>query len=613
MKFRSTLLLLLLAGGIAAYLWFYESKQESTRDAQANAGKFVQMEVEKINAISIKNAEGEIELRKQDNGAWMLEKPIKDRADAMTVSGLIDAADFVKADAVVGEDKPLEKEQLKEFGLTSGETKVAFSGGKKPVELLFGKDAAVEGKLYVKLADEKKAYVIGSQLKTLITKKADEFRDRKLADITTAQVTKVSIKTGAGEIELERKNEHWSVTKPLNARGDDAKVGDLISQATTARIESFAPDSANLATYGLQEPRGTVSFYSEGSEKPVVLQIGANLEADKEKTYAKLSSRETVVVLPKSIESLLETKPNDLRDKNLVRVNDDIVDRIHLEAPGQEKLVLARKGEAWVRKAAKDSPINGAMAMRLLAELGAQQVAGFAADVATDLPKYGLDQPSLKVTLSSFASENTAETTAGDKPIVTVLFGRVEGDNVYAKLEEEPFIVTVPRTLLEAMPADPLQWQDLTVYKFKPEEVSQLEVTRPGQPAISLEREKDKWKLAKGDGSLNQVAVQSLVNTLSALRAVRWVGATKAEHGLDAPTAAVTFKTASGSTGKLLIGAKAPDETYFASANGFAGTFSLNRPDEEAFAGSLMEKPAAAAAEPAQPQAAPAPAAGANP
>ena len=37
----------------------------------------------------------------------------------------------------------------------------------------------------------------------------------------------------------------------------------------------------------------------------------------------------------------------------------------------------------------------------------------FVADVATELPKYGLDQPQLKVTLSSFASENTAETKAG--------------------------------------------------------------------------------------------------------------------------------------------------------------------------------------------------------
>jgi hypothetical protein len=67
------------------------------------------------------------------------------------------------------------------------------------------------------------------------------------------------------------------------------------------------------------------------------------------------------------------------------------------------------------------------------------------ADVATELPKYGLDQPQLRVTLSSYASENTPDTQAGEKPIATVLFGREEGENVYAKLEDEPFVVSVPK------------------------------------------------------------------------------------------------------------------------------------------------------------------------
>ena len=39
-----------------------------------------------------------------------------------------------------------------------------------------------------------------------------------------------------------------------------------------------------------------------------------------------------------------------------------------------------------------------------------ERVTKFVEDVASNLPKYGLDKPQLQLTFSSFASENTAET-----------------------------------------------------------------------------------------------------------------------------------------------------------------------------------------------------------
>ena len=604
MKSRSTLLLIVAAGTIFGLMKLYESKFANTRDSARDATKVLSFDRDKVTSIAIKNAEGVIEMRKGENDVWMMERPVKDRAGSFAISGFFTEAENLNFDAVIGDDKPVEKEQLKEFGLASSETTLTLGGEGKPVELIFGKDAAVEGKMYVKLANEKKVFVISSALKKQITKKADEYRERKLTDLSNAQVNKVAIKSAAGEIELEKNNDHWTMSKPLKARGDDAKIGDLISQAATAHIESFAADSANLAAYGLQEPRGTVSLFPEGSEKPVVLQIGAAAKDDAAKIYAKLSTRDSVVVLKKTIETLLETKPNDIRDKSLVRVEADIVDRINIEGAGKEKIVIVRKGESWVRE--KDLPINAALATSLLKDLQNQQVMSFEADVATDLQAYGLDAPTVKVTLSSYASENTPETKAGERPIVTVLFGKVDGDRVFAKLDEEPFVVSLPKDVLSEIRTDPIQWQELAIFKFKPEEILSLEVTRDGQPPVSLERDKDKWKLAKGDGNLNQINAQSLVNTLATLRAVRWIGVAKSEDGLEKPTVVVTFKTAGNVAGKLTVGGIGADEMWSATAEGLTGVFALSKPDEGAFVLPLLDKPAAPAP-PAQPAAAEAP------
>ncbi len=592
MKLKNTLLLLVLAGALFAFIKFYESQQLSSREAQERAGKVTSFDRDKVDAITIKNSESKIELRKDDKGNWRLEEPVKDRADSMAVSQLFTTAESLRYDAMIGDEKKgADKDQHKEYGLFNSETKVKFTGKDKPVELIFGKDAAVEGKVYVKLESSNAAYVIAKDLKEQISKKVDEFRDHKLTDLNTTQVNKVLLKTNAGEIELEKKDQHWMVVKPLKARGDDSKIGDLVSRAATAHIESFVGDATNAGNLGLQEPRATLSLWTEGGETPTVLQLGGNPKDDRERTFAKASTREGVVLLPKSIEDLILTKPNDLRDKSLIRVEADIVDRITIEGVGKEKIVLARSGESWVRKAgAKDEAINVAAAKRLLDGVRGQEVTAFVSDVATELPKYGLDHPSVKLTFSSYASENTAETKAGEKPIVAVAFGKAENGNVYARVEEEPFIVSVSDTILEVLMTDPLQWQPVEVYSHQAEDFTALEVTREGQPPISLEREKEKgWKLAKGDGVVHQINVQSLLNTLAKLRAVRWIGAPAPEFGLERPALTVAFKVG-GSSGRLVVGAGTPEELAYASAESHRGVFALSKPDLSALQLPLLEK-----------------------
>lgn len=605
MKTRNTLLLLVICGALLAYVWFFERHRKSTRETAEAAGRVAEVDRDKINTISIQNPDGAVELRKGSNNEWTIEKPVKDRADSVAVSQLFTSLETLRHDAKID---PENKDQLKEFGVAESNTKIRVSGeGEKDLELLIGKDAAVEGKVYVRAEGSDAVYVIGNDLKTQLNKKADDFRDRKLADLTTQQVNRVVVATKEGEIEMEKKENHWSITKPLKARGNDQKINDLIASATAARIDQFLTDSSNLGNYGLAEPRGTVSFFTEGAEKPVVLQIGGNgKEKDKEKTYAKLSTRDSVVLVPKEIEKVLENRPNDLRDRKIVRVESDIVDRITVEVPNKPALVLARKGESWVQKDGdKDVAVNEAIPNQLLSDLQNTDVTNFVADTATDLPKYGLDQPQIKVTLSSFASDNTAETKAGEKPIVSVLIGKVEGSSGYAKVDDEPFIVAVPNTMIENIPTDPIQLQDLTLYTYKPEDITTLEYTREGQPPLSLEKDKEgTWKLAKGDGTVNQKKVNTLVNTLTTMRAVRWEGATTPEHGLEQPAFRVKFTATQGdkkTSGQVTIGTATADDMFHASIEGRVGTFVLTKPDYDAFDEALLDKPAQQTQAPAAP------------
>jgi hypothetical protein len=305
-----------------------------------------------------------------------------------------------------------------------------------------------------------------------------------------------------------------------------------------------------------------------------MLQIGSVPEKEKDQVYVRFAPRGAVYTLPKKIEEALNTKPADLRDYHLVRIDTNVLDRITIDVPGKGKTVLARKDGNWTVANRNNAPADSGAVRRLIDTLQNERVTKFVEDVASNLPKYGLDKPRLQLTFSSFASENTAETKAGEQPFATLAFGKEDGDNVYARLTDEPFVVAARRGLVDQIPADPLQWQELSIFKFKPDQIHRISVTTDNE--LSLERgENNQWHWLKGNGQIDGTNVQSLLNTLSSLHAVRWLGATKPQDGLEKPQLTLAFTTSpdNKTSHRLIIGAPANEGTWCAHVDGREGTF----------------------------------------
>src|SRR5439155_17013370 len=147
-------------------------------------------------------------------------------------------------------------------------------------------------------------------------------------------------------------------------------------------------------------------------------------------------------------------------------------------------------------------------------------------------------------------------------------------------LADEPFVVAVRRGLLDQIPVDPLQWQELSIFKFKPEQIHRLSVSTDN--GLALERaENNQWHWLKGSGAINQTNVQSLLNTLSSLHAVRWAGPTAVQQGFDKPQLAITFTTSPDDkvSHKLLVGSAAGNGTWFARTEEREGVFIIRDSD----------------------------------
>src|SRR6476469_2186930 len=357
MRFRTTLVLFALTAALVVFIKFYETKRPNTEEANRRAQNVINFERDKIDGVVIQNGEERIELKRADK-KWRLESPVKDLADGSTVDSLLfDLEDWKKDATINGKEIEADKSRMAEYGVAKAKLRLKLAGANAPPEILFGNNAALEGKTYVRLEN---------------SKKPEEFRDRKLTDIIATQVTRFSLKTAAGEMELQKQGDHWQIVKPLRARADDQKVNDLIAQITNSRIAQFvADDAGDLHPYGLAEPRGSVTIFT-GDDKSAasgpgqILQIGGVPEKEKDQVYVRFAPRKFVYTLPNKIESILSTKPNDLRDRHLVRFDQNQLDRITIDAPGKNKTVLARKDQKWTIVDRNNRAANAAEARRVI-------------------------------------------------------------------------------------------------------------------------------------------------------------------------------------------------------------------------------------------------------
>ncbi len=613
MSSKPTLYLLLAAAVLVAFFYFYENKQLGTKEARSDAKRLVAVDRDDITGMTVTDRDLKIDLVKEEDRHWRMKTPVADRADQTLIDQVMTELDTASADETfkVSAD---DKSKLQEYGLQPEHVRllVTRKNGAKPLEIVFGNDTAIEGKIYARIEGTNQVMVTSNDLKKLLQKDANAWRDHRVVDLAATDVARFTIKNAAGEIiELQRDGTHWKIAKPLAARGDDAKISDLLSQATNLTVTKFvADDKADAATYGLAVPRGVLTFYTADNAKGTELMIGSEPTAatpaaspspgaspdaaptpaptpaaPADSVYMREPSRQSIFTVTKNVENLLTLKPNDLRDHALARINADTVDQIRITPGAGEATTLVRKDQNWTFNG---QPANAAGVSQLVSALNGAQAVDFVADSAApaDLAKYGLDKPVAQVRFAAVASENTAESNAGEKPVATVDFGKEEGGNVYARLEEEPFIVSVPKTVLAGVWTDPSQWQPLDILHADPEKISSLEFAVRGAPVLALTHgDKDEWKAAQGGAAVETAKVRSVLNTLSKLRAVRWVGGpSQPTYALDNPQATVSFAAGpddKANSGKIYLGARSSELMTYARMEGKAGVFLISRPDAE--------------------------------
>src|SRR5260370_31417882 len=155
MNWRTPLVLAVIAVAAGVYIKFWEPKTAGTRDAARQSQNVLNFTRDKIDGVIIQNGDDKIDIRRRDN-KWRLETPIKDQADSSLIDNLLlDLGGWQKDATISAKEMEADKAKPGEYGLNKPKLRLKLVGKDAPPEILFGKDAALEGKMYVRFENSK--------------------------------------------------------------------------------------------------------------------------------------------------------------------------------------------------------------------------------------------------------------------------------------------------------------------------------------------------------------------------------------------------------------------------------------------------------------------------
>jgi len=318
---KSLLVLLAVALGLGAYIYFVEAKKDLT-DPSTKKEKVFAIDQSKIDEIDVHATSGETTKLKKNGSLWQIIAPATLEADQGEVSSLLTTLETLEIQRVLDE-KPAD---LKPYELNPPRFSVAVrtTGENAARQINVGTKTPTGADLYATIEGQPKLVLLSSYIEESLNKTTFSFREKSVLKFAREGVDSLTLEpAGTPAVSLAKKGNDWRLVKPVDAKADFGSVDSVVSKVGQAKMKAIvAPDPAkpsaeitpaDLKKYGLDKPQA-VATIGAGSTR-ATLALGA---AGEDKTlYARDLSRPIVFTVEASLLEDLKKKPDDFRVKDV--------------------------------------------------------------------------------------------------------------------------------------------------------------------------------------------------------------------------------------------------------------------------------------------------------
>ena len=356
----------------------------------------------------------------------------------------------------------------------------------------------------------------------------DKKQEKVFADAKSDKIDQVTVKSVAGDkTTVQKQANGWQVTQPAPVAADEAELSGITSNLASLEVQRVVDDQpADVKQYGLDPARIEVAFKQDGKERTLLLGQKTPTGTD---IYAKTPDKPRVFLVSSFLETTFNKSSFDLRDKTILKIDREKVDRMEIETP-DHTLKVAKQGADWRITSPVDARADFGAVEGIIGRLNTTPMKSAIPVDARNLPEYGMDKPAATVRVMSGSAT------------ATLLIGKSAGEGVvYAEDPSRPLVFTVESGLFDELkkPAGDFRVKDL--FDSRSFNTARLEVVRSGQ-TITFEKEKgkDEWKqVTPAPKPADAAKVEALLTALTSARATSFVE-TIAGTGLEAPELTVS-------------------------------------------------------------------------
>ena len=372
--------------------------------------------------------------------------------------------------------------------------------------------------------------------------------EKVFTGVEADKIEQVTITSASGEkTTVQKQGTAWQLTAPAAVAADEAELSGIASNLASLEAQRVVDDQAtDFKQYGLEPARINVTFKAAGKELALLLGDKTPTGGD---MYARTPGAPRVFLVSSFLETTFNKSTFDLRDKTVLKIDRDKVDRIEVQA-ADRTMTFVKQGADWRVTAPIDARADFGAVEGIVGRLNTAPMKSIEAASVTDakeLEKYGLDKPAATIRVVSGSAQ------AG----LAIGKSAAEG-TVYARDLSRPMVFTIESSLADELkkPADEFRIKDL--FDSRSFNTTRVEVTRQGQ-TLAFEKEKDTWKqVTPAAKAADAAKVEALLTALSNTRAAGFE--TKiAATGLETPELVATIKFDEGKQEKVTFAKKGTD------------------------------------------------------
>ena len=395
-------------------------------------------------------------------------------------------------------------------------------------------------------------------------------------------------------ITLERGDDGvWLFGEPLaELRADESTASLMATNLAELSADRIVEENVTDWTpYGLQDA-GAVQVALEVDDGDDYTVVFGNDTPTGSGVYARLEGDPRLFTVFSYVKSSFEKEVFDLRDKKLLRVDNETVSRMVLRADGGT-IEFGKTGDnAW--QILKPGPLradNFTVGDLLRSARDAEMVT-VPAETEKPSGRYSFRPPYASVEISDESGTHT----------ITVAKTRGDDEKYYAKSSDVDGVFEVSAIMAEGLNKKVEDFRNKKLFDFGFKEIASLDV-RDGDTRLTIAKEEDTWKLTSDeDRELDSTKVQVLIDKLRNLTATAYPSdraADQAGYGLTEPAIEAKVTTAEDGTDDVLVSDPGQDQVY-ATRRGQPSSYEVDRTTVEQIQSAIADVLKPAEEEPAE-------------